>query len=717
MYQFITTQLIVLLLAMNCSTSTMSNVLPLGTDFYVVPFPLLMGNSSDGSRAHPYSSLQQALNHIERDFVAGIDSKQRKTIYLYPTYHFVGTIRLTQAHSHIRLTTMDAEDTGFYQEMAVQKHSHRILSTASISGGIQISQWRQINGSIFTAVVNESIYVNQLFIENQRVARTRVPKNYSDYLQYAAPLKDPSQARYGFQYQPGQFDYASLVDAMVVVYHSWTTSHHYVDHLITLNNTVIFSNPSDHPIGPEDEPQAGRRFHIENVCEALLPDTFCFVNATKTVMLMSDGSYDPNRVQTIASTNEFVLIIAGEDINKTVDDIVIDNVAIQHGAWNIGRTEQADYQAAAFLTYAAVYIANATSIILSDVEVSHTGSYGVWIREGTTNIDIINSVVTDTGAGGIRIGQMITPIPTPTSSINILSNEVSYGGNVFPSGVGVISHRASDIVIADNLIHHHRYTGISVGWSWGYASSDTSNVLVQGNYIHDTGRHILCDQGGIYTLGIQPGTVITNNVVKNVFSYAQYMWGIYLDEGTSQITVSNNVVYNTGWASLFQHYGANNTIINNVFARASLNSPPQPGDPAPDGDIHIARTENHRSWTYTRNIVYDMYKGSNHSAFKSDQPNVSVLFSNNVYYNIYSASLLFGLQQISFADWQKTGQDNGSVIADPLFAGDVNECDFFTVQVNSPAAALGFSNITKLVKWSPGCNMEDNNEDNQFYHW
>jgi hypothetical protein len=341
----------------------------------------------------------------------------------------------------------------------------------------------------------------------------------------------------------------------------------------------------------------------------------------------------------------------------------------------------------------------------------------VWIKEGTTNINIINSLVTDTGAGGIRIGQMIAPVPTPTSSVNIISNEVSYGGNVFPSGVGVISHRASDIVIADNLIHHHRYTGVSVGWQWGYNPSETSNVLVQGNYIYNTGRHILCDQGGIYTLGIQPGTVITNNVIKNVFSYAIFMWGIYLDEGTSEIVVSNNVVYNTGWSSMFQHYGANNTIINNVFARASLNPPPQPGDPAPDGDVHIALTENHLSWTYTRNIVYDTFQGASHSAFKSDQANVSISFSNNVYYNTYGTPLLFGIEQVSFADWQKTGHDNGSVIADPLFAGDVNQCDFFTIQANSPAAALGFANITKLAKWTPGCGTDDETDDNQFYHW
>ena len=684
---------------------------------YVLPFPSLIGSNRDGSLIHPYSSIRQALDHVENEYYRSINATQRTTINLYPTHHFVDTLRFTQVHSHTRLTTMNAEDTHFYEDMVAQEHTHRRLPSASISGGIPITGWTQVATNTYNAAVPQSIFVNQLFADNRRVVRSRVPMNFSDYLHYAAPLTDPQKARYGFQYQPGQFDYKSLTDAMVVVYHSWTTSHHYIDQLIPANNTILFTNPSWAAIGTF-EPQGNHRFHIENLCEALAPNSFCFVNETKTVTLMTDGSYDPNKAQIIASINEFVVVVAGVDVNQSVSDIIIDNVAIQHSAWNIERTEQADYQATSFLQSAPLYIANATNIVVSDVEVSHTGSYGIWIREGTNNINIMNSLVTDTGSGGIRIGQIISPVPTPTKSVNIISNEISYGGNVFPSGVGVISHRASDIVIADNLIHHHRYTGISIGWQWGYDPSETSNVLIQGNYIYNTGRHILCDQGGIYTLGIQPGTVINNNVIKNVFSYAMLMWGIYLDEGSSQIVVSNNVVYNTGWASLFQHYGANNTIINNVFARASLISPPQPGDPDPDGDLRVLRTENHTSWTYTRNIVYDTFQGTSHSAFRSDQQNVTVSFSNNVYYNTHATPLLFGVQQVSFADWQKTGQDNGSVIADPMFAGDVNQCDFFTVQANSPAAALGFANITKLAKWTPGCGTDDDESDGtQFYHW
>jgi hypothetical protein len=249
---------------------------PLSTQLYVVPFPSLMGDEGDGSLTYPYSSLQQALDHIENEYYRDINSASRTTINLYPTHHFVDTLRLRQAHSHTRLTTMNAEDTAIYEELAAREHTHQRLSTASISGGIPVTGWTQVSGNTYSAPISQLIFVNQLFVNNQRVVRTRVPTNYSDYLQYVAPLKDPNKVRNGFQYAPGQFDYKSLADAMVVVYHSWTESHHYIDQIITANNTILFTNPSDHPIGA-DEPQANRRFHIENVCEALVPNSFCFV--------------------------------------------------------------------------------------------------------------------------------------------------------------------------------------------------------------------------------------------------------------------------------------------------------------------------------------------------------------------------------------------------------------------------------------------------------
>jgi hypothetical protein len=65
------------------------------------------------------------------------------------------------------------------------------------------------------------MFVNQLFINNQRIVRTRVSTNFSDYLHYVASMNDSIMSRYGFEYSPEEFDYKSLVDAMVVIYHSY----------------------------------------------------------------------------------------------------------------------------------------------------------------------------------------------------------------------------------------------------------------------------------------------------------------------------------------------------------------------------------------------------------------------------------------------------------------------------------------------------------------
>jgi hypothetical protein len=677
-----------ILLMINVPMKTLCIVSPESIQLYVVPFPSFFDNHGDGSREYPYSSLQQALDHVKSNYHQNVISKHRTTINLYPTYHFVNPIHISQFHSHIRLTTMNDNDVSFYKDSIASESTHRRLSTAVISGGIPITDWTAVGNNTYKSVITQEIFVNQLFVNNERIVRSRVPTNYSEYLHYA-------------------------------IYHSWSTSHHYIDRLIPENNTIFFTNPTDYTIG-HFVFQGQQRFHIENLCESLSPNSFCFVNETKTIYLMTDGSYDPSQTHIIAPMYEFVLLIVGENVTNPVEDIILDNLAIQHSAWNINRTEMADGLWQSFLTSDALHIANATSIIISNVEISHSGSYAAYIKEGTNDINIINSLINDTGAGGIRIGQEQAPVRNPTNSINIISNEISYGGNVFAGGVALIVFRSDNVHVVDNLIHHHRYTGISLGRQFAYDQSFISNVLVQGNYIYSIGQHILCDQGGIYSLGVQPGTVINGNVVKNVYSYSALMWGIYLDEGSSQILVTNNVVYNTGWASVFQHYGANNTIMNNVFARASLIPLPSPesGIPYPDGDLEVGKVENHTSWIFLNNIVYDTYQGSNHSIYTTyPNQNPKTIFNKNVYYNPYGTALLFGVDNTSFAQWQSTGQDNNSVIADPLFIGDVNQCDFFTIRADSPAAKLGFANITKPSRWTPGCTTDDPIGYHQFYHW
>ena len=110
--------------------------------------------------------------------------------------------------------------------------------------------------------------------------------------------------------------------------------------------------------------------------------------------------------------------------------------------------------------------------------------------------------------------------------------------------VAIAAGYVSGINIEHNTIHDVSYTGISLGWGWNRDLVCMKDNKVHANLIYNYAQHMY-DCAGIYTLGNQPGTLISENVVRDIAkpSYVHdpnHWFYLYTDEGSSNITMRDN---------------------------------------------------------------------------------------------------------------------------------------------------------------------------------
>lgn len=329
-----------------------------------------------------------------------------------------------------------------------------------------------------------------------------------------------------------------------------------------------------------------------------------------------------------------------------------------------------------------VVMEGARQCALTDCTVELGGWYAVEIGDGCRNIRIEGNTLRELGAGGVKINGAAARDLCPvreTGLCRITDNEIVTAGRVFHSAVGVLSMHAYGMVIAHNHIHDLFYSGVSCGWEWGYQASVSRDNLIAKNHIHDIGHGLLSDMGGIYTLGVQPGTVIRGNLIHGVRSAHYGGWCIYPDEGSSHELIEDNVCYDADRQPFHQHYGRENVVRNNIFAFGG------------ESVAHYSRADDHNGITFTQNLLITDGKpvytaGYSHKLaarkFRSDL---------NLLFDVGGKPLAFqeqGTPALGLEQWQALGQDTHSVVADPCFR-DWKKRDF-RLRPGSPARALGF---------------------------
>jgi parallel beta-helix repeat protein len=360
------------------------------------------------------------------------------------------------------------------------------------------------------------------------------------------------------------------------------------------------------------------------------------------------------------------------DQKQFVGHVELRGLTIADAAWEPPPGDAADSQSVSNAS-GAVVLRGARNCVIEKCRVVNVGGYGIELLDGSRANHIVRCEVTSTGAGGIKLtgGDARSPEPRRTGGNRITDNHLHKLGRVFHSGAGVLLMHADNNVVAHNHIHDLYYTGVSVGWVWGYGPSVARGNKIEFNRIHDVGQKMLSDMGGVYLLGVSPGTVVRGNVIHDIDAWNYGGWGIYTDEGSSGILIENNLVYRTKTGGFHQHYGKDNVVRNNIFALARL------------AQVERSRMEPHRSFTFERNIIY--YKDG--VLLDKNWQDDKFALDHNVYWNAAGRPVLFP-GKLTFEAWRKRGFDKNSIIADPLFRAP--EQGDFTLAPDSPARKVGF---------------------------
>jgi hypothetical protein len=557
---------------------------------------------------------------------------------------------------------------------------------AIFRGGIPISGFEKVNEKLWRAFIPQvawyDSYFEQLYVNGRRAVRAKSPndgffrvRNVTETVLEKGEGRSPELAvqkvelDYSDTTSFASFSKQDFQDALIVFYHNWDNTRKRVTGFSKQSSSVYIAGEGMKPWNPINNKS---RYLVENFKAALDAPGEWFLDRTGYLYYIPlEGETLENTVFHIPVIKEFISIQGDSLSGKRVENIRFENLVFEVAGNKTPPDGNEPAQAAAPVN-AVVTLDFADNIEFRNCEIAHTGTYAFWFRRACSNCVVNQCYMHDLGAGGVKIGETVVQPDADeiTNRISVDNNIIRDAGHIFPCAVGIIIFNASDNKLTHNEIADLRYSGISVGWVWGYAHSPSKRNLIEFNHIHHLGWGELCDMGGVYTLGASEGTVVANNHIHHVYSFDYGGWGLYTDEGSAGITMENNLVYACKNSGFHQHYGKENIIRNNIFA---LNIRSQ---------LQATRIEEHRSLSFTHNIIY-FDRGT---LLSSNWHKFNLYTDKNIYWDTRTKDIRFGEE--SFAEWQKSGKDTHSIIADPMF---VNPSTFdFHLKKNSVTKRIGF---------------------------
>jgi hypothetical protein len=565
-----------------------------------------------------------------------------------------------------------------------------------ISAGLAVHGWDKgkLNGhDVWMANIpqlrDSTVSFDELWVNGQRRLLARSP-NKGYFLAGDVPDLDKKTllqtGQHRFHYKNDDlhaWEHASEAEAVVLSL--WAESHLPVESIDEKEHLVTFTKDTVHKMAPDD------KYFIQGIPELLdEPGEWYFDRKQAMLYYMPMPGEEMLRISAVVPRlAQIVRMTGAPDKGQFVRNVTFHGITFSNSEWYVPRDAKppikgmkpAGFNQAEWGVPAAIQGEGVQDCLFEDCTISHAGNYGIELGRGCQRNKISYCTMTDLGAGGIKIGTTSSHFADAdaTTENEISDCTIADCGRIFPSCIGLWIGQSPHNLISHNDIHGLYYTGISIGWTWGYGTSLARDNIVEYNHVHHCGSSadgedpILSDMGAIYTLGKQPGTIIRFNHFHHIAGLRYGGWGIYFDEGSSDILAENNLVHHTTHGGFHQHYGENNVVRNNIFAYGR------------DAQIQRTRVEDHLSFRFEDNLVLF----NTGSLLHGNWSKMNVVFDHNTYWHPGGPDFKFDTSgKLTEEAWKKAGMDAHSQWRDPGFV-DL-EKDNFQLKPGAEKELLGF---------------------------
>ncbi|MFD0962229.1 golvesin C-terminal-like domain-containing protein [Paenibacillus chungangensis] len=528
-------------------------------------------DANPGTLAAPFATIDRARQEVRQ-----LNGNMQDDI----TVHIAdGTYPISET---LQFGTPDSGSNGYVVTYKAEEGAAPV-----ITGGVPLTGWQQAGaGPLWKADAGDMSF-RQLYVNGERAQRAASAETYD-----AIRMNDEEN---GFIIDDSVIGQWGNADSIEFVWNKSWRHHRLIVDTISAGSqqgewNVIFKQPYFDwartsgflTFGPD-----ATDFYIENALELLdTPGEWYLDESSGEVYYYPLPDEDMSAAEAIAPQLETLLEFRGT-LGQPVHHLAFHGLTFRHGSWmrpseqglsaiqgdiiasgvnQTGGSHQGEKVIGNVLVHAG------ENITLERNRWEHMGAAGLVLENGATDNQIIGNIFTDISASGIIIGDMKDAYPEDPRQVNSgnkVENNVIYDiGTEYWNSIGIFALYVDHTEILHNEMYDFPYSGISLGWGWGahQESGILKNNRVEGNHIHH-GMYGLNDGGAVYLLGKQPGTTIARNLVHD--NHNLY-GGIYLDTGSEQLTVTENMTYSVplGIISpyLLHHDSDPNLDPNNAFS-------------------------------------------------------------------------------------------------------------------------------------------------------